>query len=526
MAQNKYDVVVVGGGHNGLIVAAYLLKAGLEVCVVEARDKVGGAAISRELTAPGFVHDPGSFGHVTIQANPLLHRDELGLISKYGLKYVFPEIEFGVVYPDNSALVVYHDIERTVKSIAQFSKHDADIYPKFCQASAEILKAGGVTTFSPPAKFGTLVSFMDASEQGREFLRVILSSTMALAEEWFESDQMKLAICRFAAEVGIAPREYGTGAYGFSFPHFHRWGMCIPVGGSGALSKALESFIKDNKGTIKVLSPVKAIKVESGEAKSVVLENGEEIIAKRAIVSNVNVKQLFLTMLPSNVLPAGFQDRVSHIRFSSFTCIMQHLALNEAPQYKAGGDVSKAVDVSIVPWLEDFFRMFEEFTYGIPSAKSPTMSVGTLVDPTRAPAGKHTVYFLHFAPYNLKEGGAARWDEVKQQVADNILETLRKHTTNMGNENIVGRAIMSPLDLERHFPAMPHADFMHIGAFIPQFFSNRPLPGWGQYRTPVKKLYMCGASTHPGGGVTGGGRASVQAVMEDLGIDFKKVAAK
>jgi phytoene dehydrogenase-like protein len=156
----------------------------------------------------------------------------------------------------------------------------------------------------------------------------------------------------------------------------------------------------------------------------------------------------------------------------------------------------------------------------------PMMVVATLFDSTRAPQGKHTMYLYHYEPYNLKDGGAAKWDKIKQEVANGILETLRRHTTNMGAENILGRWIHTPLDIERYNPSFVHGDIGHLGAFVTQFFGNRPLPGWGKYKTPVKKLYMCGSSTHPGGAVTGGGRAAVQVIMEDLGIDFRKVIAK
>jgi len=153
----------------------------------------------------------------------------------------------------------------------------------------------------------------------------------------------------------------------------------------------------------------------------------------------------------------------------------------------------------------------------------PLLACPTLADPTRAPAGKHTLYLYHYAPYNLKDGGPAMWDEIKQKVADAVLETAREYTTNMGSENILGRWIASPLDLERTNPAWVAGDLVHVGVALSQYLSNRPMPGWGQYRTPIKNLYMCGASTHPGGSAAGGGRAAVQLLMEEMGIDFKQV---
>ncbi|MBU2497804.1 MAG: NAD(P)/FAD-dependent oxidoreductase [Proteobacteria bacterium] len=526
MGTNTYDVVIAGGGHNGLIVGAYLAKAGLSVCVVERQDKVGGGVVTREWTLPGFKHDIASLIHMTITANPLIHRDELELQSKYGLKYIYPDPACAIVFPDHRALVLYQDMDKTCESIAQFSQRDAETYPRFCEYAKMIRKGSGVPMFSPANSFGQLVAHMDSSDEGREYLRVILSSSWDLACEWFESEQMRIALARFSSEVMIGPREKGTGVYMFGFPHFQTWKVALPEGGSGALSDSLAACIEDHGGTIRVSSPIKAVKVEGDEAKGVILESGEEIFAKKAVVSNLNVKQLFLQMLSPEDLPGDLPDRVRRIEQSSFMGFNQGLALNEAPKYRAGKVVDECFFVEITPFAEEFLRIFENYTYGIPNTKMPLLAVATLWDPTRAPEGKHTLYLYHYEPYDLKDGGPTRWNEIKEALADGIMETVREYCTNMPPENILGRCVLSPYDFEQYNPAMVHGDLMHIGAFLTQYFSNRPLPGWGRYRTPVKRLYMCGGSTHPGAGVTGGGRAATKAIMEDLSIDFRKIAAK
>lgn len=523
---NKYDVVIIGGGHNGLTVAAYLLKAGLNVCVVERQDKVGGGVISRELTLPGFKHDPASAMHGIIAANPMIHRDELGLMSKYGLKYVSTEKPFAVVFPDGRAMVFQHDLDKTCESIAQFSRKDAEAYRKFNQAAIEMRKVVQLGMFSPPPPWGAMMSILSASVPGQEFLRVILSSALDVADDWFESDYTKIAMGRYASEIMIGPREKGTGNGMWFVSGMHTWGMAIPVGGSGALSEALERCIKDRGGTIKVSSPVKSVKVDKGTAAGVVLESGEEIIATRAVVSNVHVKQLFLDMLKSAELPSGFPERVARIKPASFSAVNQAIALNEAPKFK-DSNADDALFVEYAPSsMAEFMRTFDEYTYGIPNTNIPLLVTATVFDPTRAPQGKHTLYLYHYAPFHLKDGGAAKWDDIKQKIADGILETARQRTTNLGADNIRGRWVMSPLDISRYFPSMLEGDIGHIAHFLTQFFANRPLPGYGNYKTPIKKLYMCGASTHPGMGVTSGGRATVQVIMEDLGIDFKKVVKK
>jgi len=522
----KHDVVVVGGGHNGLIVAAYLAKAGLDVCVVERQDKVGGGVVTSEVTAPGLKQDICSTQHASIQANPLMHQDELGLKSKYGLKYILPDVQYTFLFADDSAIVIYRDIDRTCESIRQFSKRDAEAYRKFCEYSKQISKAGQVAYFSPPAPFGRMVSFLDSSEMGQEYYRVIMSSGIDIAEEWFESDQMRAATTRWVCENLYGPRDKGSANYINGLPFFHAWGMQIPVGGAGALSEALEACIRDNGGTVKVSTSVKAVKVEAGEAKAVILDNGEEIIADKAIVSNLHVKQLFLDLIRPEDLPDGFPERVRRIKQGNISPFLILFALNEAPKYKAGGDVDRAANILIVPPTEELLRAYDDCYYGIPFTSSPAIVCNTLHDPTRAPEGKHTLYIYHPEPFDLKDGGAARWDEIREEIADRILETLRQHTTNMGPDNVLSRWISSPLDYYRYNPAWIKGDWNHFPLSVTQSYGNRPLPGWGSFRTPVNKLYICGPSAHPGGGVWGGGRATVQVIMEDLNIDFKKVISK
>ena len=526
MAKNKYDVVVIGAGHNGLVAAAYLVKAGLDVCVFECHSKVGGGAITSEINVPGFKFDLGSAAHYGIQGNPIIRQDDLGLKAKYGLKYLNPDPITAFVFPDDSSLVVYMDINKTCESIARFSEKDAETWPSFCKNAAQTMRAGSMAMAAALPPMGKLLSFLEASEEGREYWRVFLSSCMDVVEEWFESREVKAALCRYACDYMASPREYGTGFNAISgLALIQNWGLGLPIGGSGALSEALAAYIRDNGGTVIVSTLVKSIKVEGGEVKGVILASGEDVKVSRAVVSNLNVKQLFLQMLRGEDLPAGFQTKVERLRHSRYSYMNYLIALNEAPKYKAGPEVSRTASVAITPYLEDMLRALDDIIYGVPRAIMPFATVHSLEDPMRAPAGKHALSLLHFAPYSLKNGGPAKWDEVKQKMADDVLNLARKHITNLTAENILGSSVMSPLDIERYNPAMLRGDVLHIAHLPSQYFSNRPLPGWGQYRAPIKKLYMCGASTHPGGGVVGGGRATAQAVMEDLGLDFKKIVA-
>jgi phytoene dehydrogenase-like protein len=520
----KHDIVIVGGGHNGLTVAAYLAKAGEKVCVLEARPEVGGGVVTREATVPGFKHDLFSTAHIFMPTNPLIKDDELKLQSKYGLKYLTADPAASVIFSDGNAITFYRDVDKTCESIAKVSRRDADAYRKYVDWAVPNLDMLLMGMYSPPPPFSALVSMLEKSEQGQDLLMALLKSPLDVAEDWFESDKVKIALTRCVTENLISPKTKGCG---LGVPAltgmFHKYGLSFPEGGSYKLIVALENCIKDLGGTIRTSSPVKKVKVEKGEAKGVILESGEEIEARKAVVSALHVKQLFLQMIEETDLPPNFLTKVKRLRHSDYSGMNSSIALNEALRYKIGGDIDRSWLNLIAPSdLEAYLKEFDALQYGYPSSDTPMIICTTLHDKTRTPQGKHTLFLYHLEPYHLKEGGAARWDQIQEQVADDMIMTLRKYTVNMGDENILGRKVMSPIEIERENPAFVEGDFMHLGSQLFQSLSNRPLIGWN-YKTPVKKLYLTGSCTPPGGGIMCGGRAAVQVIMEDLGINFRKV---
>jgi phytoene dehydrogenase-like protein len=520
---SEYDLVLCGAGHNGLALAAYMAKAGLNVCVLEKNDWIGGAVVTQEMGSPGFKFDPAGTGHVTIMANPLILNDELQLFSKYGLEYIRPELLWTVINEDDQGITFWKDIDKTCAEIAKFSSRDADAYRKFwqwCDAGLDVMTPG---MYAPPPPMGAFISNFDQSPEGREVIRCMLSSNIDLLEDFFESERLKIAMARFITEMMVGPKEKGTGLYlYFMIAYSHRYGYGMPVGGSGMLTQKLGECIKDHGGTIRTGCPVKNIKVIGGEAKVVVLEDGEEVTAKKAIVSSLNAKQLFLNVLGADLLPPNFQESIRRIKMNSFQAINQFITLNEHPIFKA--DVNPSHMVEFCPGtMEECHRHFDEYGYGLIRTDGALMMTQTMVDPTRAPEGKHTLYLYHYNPYHIQQG-SEKWDEIKEQVADEILEYCRAHTTNMGPENIISRKIFSPLDYERWNNALVEGEIMHLGSYFFQSFSFRPIPGWGYYRTPIEKLYMTGSSTHPGGSVScGSGRATAMVLCEDLDIDFEKL---
>jgi phytoene dehydrogenase-like protein len=519
--RDKHDIVVIGGGHNGLVVAAYLAKAGLDVAVVERLPHCGGGVRTEELTLPGFWHDAFSSDHALIQSNPLIARDELGLKAKYGLKYLTHSPGTAFVFPDDRALIMYDELEKTCESISQFSLRDAEVYPKFIETCREMEAILAHFMFSPPPALGTMLSFLEASERGRDYLRLILSSALEVAEDWFESEEVRAALVRSVSEVLIPPQQQGTGNFVFKFAPA-AGGVVIPEGGSGALTEALTRYLKDAGVKVITGAPVKTIKLESGSARGVILESGDEIVAEKAVVASVHVRQLLLEMLPESAIPQSMRISLGRLRPSVFVTMKQDLALSEAPRYTAGSEVDRCLFVRLTHPLEQMLRMYDDFRHGVPQTGDLGIGTPTVADPSRAPAGKHVLFIWQHEPQTPVDGWVT-WDELKTEIADGALQTLRDHTENLGPDTILGRFVRTPLDLEQYNPTWAGGDGNHIGVSLSQLFSNRPLPGLGQYRTPVKGLYLAGASTHPGPGVSGGGRAAALRVMEDLGINVRKV---
>jgi len=523
----KPEVIVAGGGSSGLQVAAYLAKAGVDVLVLEGREFCGGGVVTREVTAPGFKTDIASTCHVFIQPNPLIKDDELQLQSKYGLEYIKPDNILSVVYPDDRALTFYKDLDKTCESIAQFSKKDAVAYRKFYEWGCQqfgMLTAG---MYAPAPPFGTLVSLLETGVEGRELLRCMYVSAHDLVLEWFESPQLINSLDRWASENMADPRVDGSGInLLLMIPVLHMYGIAIPKGGSGALTDSLIRSIEDRGGEVRVNSKVKKFKVSGGKCTGVILESGEEILASKAVVTNFNIRQLTEDMLGTS-MPDEYNHNLKVIRKQQFMSFHQNYALDEVPQYNAGSIVDDSCMVEFCPdTLEGMQQLWVTFAYGNLNYETPISLSYAKYDPTRAPAGKSTLYLYQYAPYYLK-GGPQRWDEIKEDTANKVFEQWCSRTKNMNSSKVLGRWVHSPLDFERNFPAYMEGQINHLGSQISHNFGNRPFPAMSGYRLMgIESLYLCGPSTPPGPGVLGGGRAAVQPVMADLGIDFEDVISK
>lgn len=522
----SHDFVFMGTGHNGLVAAAYLAKAGRKVLLLEAKDYVGGGVVTRELTVPGFHHDQHSTAHNLLLANPMIAQDELGLLSNFGLKYLYPEVPHATVFPDNSALYTYRDLEKTCQSLATVSPSDAEAYRRFAQMSLKILPMMLAGAFVPPVPMGQFVAMLDQSEQGRELFRLMQLSPLDIANMYFTDDRIKIHVLRLVAENLQIPDELGTGMAMLMWPALmHTYGIGQPEGGSGKLAEALVRCIEAHGGTVLLERAVDKVITRDGRAIGLRTVDGEEFHAREAVVAAIHPHNLdrFVDGVPEAVIARG--KAVSTALFAPLTVAY---ALKEMPRSRAGADAARAVISIIVKSdkLSDILDDFDELRRErMPDRMLLICGVSNALDKTRAPEGAGIMFAGAHATYQRADGRS--WDEVKEEVADRILEALSPHFENLTPDNILGRHVDSPLDHERHSPnSFVRGDIHGAAPHFYQSQAHRPTPDLGDYTVPgVARLYLVGPFMHPGGGVMGGGRATAIKICADLGIDFAGAVA-
>jgi phytoene dehydrogenase-like protein len=520
-----FDIVVAGAGHNSLTTAAYLAKAGLKVLVLERQDWVGGGVLSKELTAPGFVHDPHSVSHGVIQANPLITNDELGLLSKYGLKYVYPEASVATVFDDHSVLMTWFDVDKTCESMAKISAHDAEAYRRLAAKMREMLPMFVQGMFAPPLPFGSFLGMLEQSREGRELIGVMNQSAFDLINDIFQSDKVKIHLMKYASEHMVGPEEKGTGLVFFLMVGFlHRYCAGLPVGGSGELSASLVRCIMDLGGEVLTGRDVSKVVIQGGKAVAVQTIEGEDFRARRAIIGSFHPH--VLADYVEGLDPRLIRD-AKKTQPGSYSALVVNYALNANPMFHGMDGLPPPLLVEcLTSNLETMRQEFDFLRYGrMPKHASLVVAAHANHDPSRAPPGKGTLYLYNFAPYQLADG--LTWEAEKERHADWMMAEFRKFTTNMGADNIIARHVASPLEMERGSPSFRRGDIMGIGQYLYQFLGRRPTPELAQYAVPgAENLYLAGPFMHPGGGVTGGGRCVAAKIMSDLNIDFDKAISR
>lgn len=520
---DKFDILVAGGGHNSLICAAYLARAGLRVQVLEAGSIPGGNAITEQMILPGYQFDACSSAHVLFQSSPTLRNNELHL-DEYGLGYLFPDPVVTVPFDDGESLTMWRDINRTVEEIARFSDHDAHAYRQLIDDYEVVKKIFGNYRYTPIGYGPTLDEALIALPDGAIWQRRNRQSALQITRDFFEEEHVRAFILWLAFLTAQPIDEPYTGIQAFAIPYGRQTnGWATPAGGSGALPKALVALIEDHGGQVLTNKRVVEMLLNDGRCVGVRTSGGETYYSEMAVVSTIHVRQL-VEMAPRSAWGEMFAQGVEQWQ-PGFTYFVTHYALAEPPLYPISGQRLPCVAAGAVNSVDNLLGLMSDMRRGVIHQDTPVLLVvcSSVVDASRAPTGMHTLKVMSIFPYDLKEGGPSRWDEIKEDVAQRNLDYLRNLAPNLSNDVILGQQIESPLDLERRNLSNWRGS-CHGGEASPaQSGAMRPVPGWASHRMPISGLYQTGSTTHPGGSVSGApGRNAAWVILEDLGYSLKK----
>jgi phytoene dehydrogenase-like protein len=521
----NYDAIVIGGGHNGLTSAAYLAKAGKKVLVLERRHLVGGAAVTEEIY-PGFKYSVCSY--VVSLLRPEVIR-ELEL-PKYDLEIIPLDSTFAPM-PDGNYLARWGDHAKTRREIARHSTTDAEAYEQYGQLMVQMAMAvkpllGRVppelTSWNPRELFGLASVVNHFRNLGEtilyELTKLMTMSSADFLDQWFETEVLK-ATMSASGIIGtfMGPRSPGT-AYVLLHHYmgeldgaFRSWGFAR--GGMGTISRVIADAARHFGAEIRTQAAVGQVLVKNGRAYGVALGSGEEIHGK-VIVSGVDPKRTFLKMVDAQHLAPDFVNQIDNFKIRGSSGKV-NLALDALPNFTClpGDGPHLAGAISISPSIDYIERAYDDAKYG-DFSRRPYLDIiiPSTLDPSMAPPGKHVMsIFVQYAPYHLKNGA---WPERREAFGDNVIDTLSEYAPNI-KDIILHRQVLTPWDLEQEF-GLTEGNIFQGELTLDQLFFLRPVPGWAKYRTPVRNLYMCGACTHPGGGVmAASGRLAALEILKD-----------
>jgi phytoene dehydrogenase-like protein len=517
---DDYDLIVLGAGHNGLILQAYLGKAGLKVLALDRAPTAGGGLTTLEDPRyPGFLHNTHAFFQRAITAMPWYADLEL---ERHGAHYIEPELNVLLLTKDGRTLEWWTDFERTAASFAQFSRRDSATlrrwYEEFASIVTQILRPEAI---SPPLAPDERRSLLGRSAIGRRLLEVSALSPLEFVQQEFEHPTIKAGLLFFNGlrEVDIRVRGFG---------HHIAALLAQPSkaqmsrGGSAALARALEAAVREAGGVIRTFTEPRRILVENGRVTGIETAEGETLRARHGVASSLNPQQTFRSLLDEAYVPAPIRSQAKNFKYNLIAPLFSlNLNLREPPRYKVATERPEldngfmvVMGLDHVDQFSDLIRHHEAGT--IP----PTIMWGacpTRFDPSQAPPDRHTAFMWEKLPYRLN-GDPRSWDDAREAHGRVMLDLWRKHAPNL-SEAVIDSFTRSPLDVERSLPNMQAGDLL-IGAFTDdQIGYNRPFPGAGRYRAHLPGLYLCGSSSHPGGNITGlPGYNAAQVILAELGI--------
>jgi phytoene dehydrogenase-like protein len=510
----NFDAIVIGAGHNGLAAAVHLASKGWKVAVLERADEAGGAVRTAEVTLPGFRHDLYAMNLSLFAGSPFFaaHKDAL---IRHGLSFVGAEDCFASAFEDRSWLGVSRDPDKTAGRIASVSKADADGWKRMLQRFGKDAPHIFALLGSPMPSWAAAKGLWKAwRTEGSGWLgdlaRLILSSPRGFLDAHFESEKLKTMMSAWGMHLDFAPDVAG----GALFPYLESmanqsFGMALGQGGADVIVKAMAAHLAALGGELRLGRAVERIETKGGRASGVRLAGGEVLEARRAVVANAHPRLVFGELVAPEGGRADYARRVAAFRAGPGT-MMVHLALSDLPTWAAGEELRRFAYVHLAPNLAAMGTAYAQAMAGLLPTE-PVLVVGqpTAIDPTRAPPGKHVLWVqVRVLPFVIK-GDAARligatdWDKAKEAYADRVMALIERYAPGLSGK-ILGRAVLSPLDLQRANPNLIGGDSLSGSHHLDQNFVFRPVFGWSRYRTPIPGLYMVGAATWPGAGLGAG----------------------
>jgi len=522
-----YDVVIIGAGHNGLVCAAYLLKAGYSVLLLEKRPIPGGGSTTEETMpeeAPGFKFNPCAINHIFIHLGQVVEELEL---KKYGLEYLYCDPVVFCPHPDGKYFLAHRSVEKTCKEIARFSDRDAEQYAKYVEYWQRFVNSIDAFFNSPPKslvdiagnydfkKLQDLFSVIGGTDTTLDLLRTVLSSPLDNINEYFDAEFVKAPLARMSAELSSPPSQKAMAFGAMMMVLRHNPGMARPRGGSGGLVDALVQLVTSKGGVILTEQDVEQVLVDDGKAVGVRVAGGKEYRANKGVISNIDAKRLFLQLVDEKDIDSAdenLRDRLDRrIVNNNETILKIDCALAEPLKFEHHDHRDEYLmgSVLIADSVNHVEKAHTDCTIGKIPDEDPSiyLVMPTALDPSMAPEGKHTLWIEFFAPYQIAgaEGtglkGTGWTDELKNTVADRVIEKLAQYSPNIKN-SIIARHVESPAELGERLGSYK-GNYYHIDMTLDQMLCFRPLPEIANYKTPIDGLFLTGAGTHPGGSISG-----------------------